>query len=61
MDNNRLRLPILFSFICMFAIGTAQAGEEAEIVVEKIDVAAAKDYVAGHDDAVILDVRTPAE
>jgi rhodanese-related sulfurtransferase len=61
MNNNRLRLPVLLSFICIFAIGGAQAGEEAESVVEKIDVAAAKDYVAGHGDAVILDVRTPVE
>ena len=45
----------------MFAIGIVQAGEEAKMAIEKIEVTAAKDYVAQHDNAVILDVRTPVE
>ena len=31
------------------------------MAVEKLEVTAAKDYVVQHDNAVILDVRTPVE
>ena len=37
------------------------AGDETSNDVDKISVTAAKDYVAEHADAVILDVRTPVE
>jgi rhodanese-related sulfurtransferase len=61
MVNNRTGLPILLTFICVFAINTVQGGEETKIAVEKIKVTAAKNYVAENDNAVILDVRTPSE
>lgn len=61
MNDTRPGLPILLSLICMLAIGTVQAGEETKAAVEKIAVSAAKDLVARHDDAIIVDVRTPAE
>lgn len=61
MNTRRFRVPFLLSVFCAFSIGTVQAGEEPENAVEGIGVVAAKDYVAKHDDAVIMDVRTPAE
>jgi rhodanese-related sulfurtransferase len=61
MNYNRPGLPALLSLICMFATSSVQAGEETKSAVEKIAVTAAKDYVAEHDNAVILDVRTATE
>jgi rhodanese-related sulfurtransferase len=61
MSNSRFCLPGLALLATMFAIGIVQAGEETKMAVEKIAVSAAKDYVAQHDNAVIMDVRTPAE
>ena len=61
MNNKKVSLAVLLSCIGMFAIGAVQAGEDAKTAVDKIDVTAAKDYVAENDNAVILDVRTPAE
>ena len=55
------RVSLLLSLICTFAFSAIQAGEGTRHAVEKIDVVAAKDYVSQHDDAVIMDVRTPAE
>jgi rhodanese-related sulfurtransferase len=61
MKNTKRGLEVLFSLICMFAIGTVQAAEETNTAVEKLGVVAAKDYVAQHDNAIIMDVRTPVE
>ncbi len=61
MNKTRFRLPCLALLATMFAIGVVQAGEETNMAVEKIEVTAAKDYVAQHDNAVIMDVRTPVE
>ncbi len=61
MNTTGPGLPILLSLICTFAISNVQAGEENKTAVDKIGVTAAKDYVAQHDNAVIMDVRTPAE
>lgn len=61
MNNTRFRLPGLALLATMFATGVVQAGEEVKMAVEKIEVTAAKDYVAQHDNAVIMDVRTPVE
>ena len=61
MNNTRFCLPGLALLGTMLAIGTVQAGEKTKMAVEKIEATAAQDYVAQHDDAVIMDVRTPAE
>ena len=61
MNNTRFRLPGLALLATMFATGVVQAGEEVKMPVEKIEVTAAKDYVAQHDNAIIMDVRTPVE
>lgn len=47
--------------IGMLGAAALQAGEDPDRIVEKISVDAAREFVAQHDDAVILDVRTPAE
>jgi rhodanese-related sulfurtransferase len=45
----------------MLSMTSALAEDTAETAVEKIDVKTAQDYVAQHENAVIMDVRTPAE
>ncbi|MDX1405039.1 MAG: rhodanese-like domain-containing protein [Woeseiaceae bacterium] len=52
-------VPLWTVLIATFAISAAQAGDETAI--DAIEVAAAEKYVAEHADAVIMDVRTPAE
>lgn len=52
------KLCLLASVLLFTAV---QAGEEAKPTVESIGVAAAREYVAQHEDAVIIDVRTPVE
>ena len=61
MNKSRLGLGTLTLLFGMALAGGVQAGEEAKPGVESIGVEAARDYVAGHDDAVIMDVRTPTE
>ncbi len=61
MNNTRFCLLGMALLATIFAFGVVQAGEEAKMAVEKIEVTAAKDYVAQHDNAVIMDVRTPVE
>ena len=61
MDNIKLRLTGVILFAVMLTMASAQAEEEQITAVDKIEVAAAKEYVARHDDAIILDVRTPVE
>ncbi len=61
MDNIRLRLSGVILFAVMLTMASVQAEEEQATAVDKIEVAAAKEYVARHDNAIIIDVRTPAE
>lgn len=61
MDRIQLRLPRVILFAVMLAMAGVQAEEEQASAVDKIEVTAAKEYVARHDDAIIMDVRTPAE
>lgn len=61
MNKINFRIPGLVFLFGMLAIANVQAGEEKETTVEKIEVTAAQEYVAQHDNAVIMDVRTPAE
>jgi len=61
MDNIKLRLSGVILFAVMLTMASVQAEEEQVTAVDKIKVTAAKEYVAGHDNAIIMDVRTPAE
>lgn len=61
MKNTTFHLSGLIFLASMLMFTSIQAEEEAENAVEKIAVTAAQDYVAQHEDAVIMDVRTPAE
>ena len=61
MNYTNLRLSGLILLAGILAITTVQAQEEAQNAIEKIAVTTAQDYVAQHDDAIIMDVRTPAE
>ena len=61
MDNIKLRLSGVILLATMLTITSVQSEEEQATAVDKIEVTAAKEYVARHDDAIIMDVRTPAE
>ena len=61
MKNIALRNAGLWLFAGLLAAAPVQAEEQAVNAVDSIEVTAAQDYVAQHDDAVIIDVRTPAE
>ena len=61
MDNINIRLPGAILFAVLLTMVSAQAEEEQVAAVDKIEVTAAKEYVAQNDDAIIMDVRTPAE
>ena len=61
MDNIKLRLSGVILFAVMLTMASVQAEEEQVTAVDKIKVTAAKEYVTRHDDAIIMDVRTPAE
>jgi rhodanese-related sulfurtransferase len=43
------------------AMPTVQAGDTGSTATASIDVKAAQDFVATHEDAIVIDVRTPAE
>lgn len=43
------------------AMPTAQAGDTDSTATASIAVKAAQDFVAKHEDAIVIDVRTPAE
>ena len=45
----------------LFAVSSAQANDEDRESVTVIEVNAANEYVAGHENTVIMDVRTPVE
>ena len=61
MNKNDLRLSVLAFLSGILAMTSIQAEDEAAMAVEKIDVNSAQEYVAQHENAVIVDVRTPAE
>ncbi len=49
---------ILFSLL---AVSFAQAGDDGQVSVTAIEVNGAKDFIARHENGIILDVRTPLE
>ncbi len=61
MNKIKSRLSVLTFLAGILALTSVQAGGEAAETVAKIDVNSAQEYVAQHENAVILDVRTPAE
>ena len=61
MNKISFRLSSLILLAGVLAMTNAQADDEADKAVEKIDVHAAQEYAAQHENAVLLDVRTPTE
>jgi len=61
MNKTKFRFSVLAFLAGILALTSVQAGGEAAETVAKIDVNSAQEYVAQHENAVILDVRTPAE
>lgn len=61
MNKIQFRLSALTLLAGMLALTGVQAGNEAADAVAKFDVNSAQEYVAQHENAVIMDVRTPAE
>ncbi len=61
MNKISFRLSSLIFLAGVLAMTSVQAEDEADKAVEKIDVHAAQEYAAQHENAVLLDVRTPAE
>ncbi len=51
----------LFILASLFAVSLAQASDDVQDSVTAIEVDAAQEFVAQHENAVILDVRTSAE
>jgi rhodanese-related sulfurtransferase len=51
----------LLILVGLLAASVAQADADGQDPVTTIEVNAAKDFVAGHENAVIMDVRTPVE
>ncbi|MCZ6895236.1 MAG: rhodanese-like domain-containing protein [Gammaproteobacteria bacterium] len=51
----------LLIFISLLAVSSAQANDDVKDSVTPIEVNAAKEFVARHKNAVIMDVRTPVE
>ncbi len=51
----------LFILVGLLAASLAQADADGQDPVTSIEVNAAKDFVTGHENAVIMDVRTPIE
>ena len=51
----------LLILVGLLAISLAQADDDGQDLVTTIEVNAAKDFVARHENAVIMDVRTPVE
>jgi rhodanese-related sulfurtransferase len=59
--NGKLSVAVFLVCATMLAGTSAWAGDESEDATTTIEVKAAKDFVAGNENAVILDVRTPLE
>ena len=51
----------LYLFIGLFTVLSAQAGDDIQSSATAIKANAARDFVTEHEDAIILDVRTPFE
>ena len=51
----------VFLLIGLFTVLSAQGANDIQNSVTAIEVNAANEFVSAHDDAVILDVRTPIE
>ena len=51
----------LLILVSLFAVSLAQANDDVQDPVTAIEVNAAQEFVAQHETAVILDVRTSAE
>ncbi len=51
----------LLILVTLLAVSLAQADGDSQDSVTNIKVIAANDFVARHENAVILDVRTPVE
>ena len=52
---------VLLILVGLFALSLAQADDDSQDLVTTIEVNAAKEFVARHENAVIMDVRTPVE
>jgi len=52
---------VLLISVGLFALSLAQADDDSQDLVTTIEVNAAKEFVARHENAVIMDVRTPVE
>lgn len=51
----------LLILVGLLTVSLAQADDDGQDLVTGIEVNAAKDFVAHHENAVIMDVRTPVE
>jgi len=51
----------LLILVSLIAVSLAQANDDVQVSVTAIDVNAARQFVAQHENAVIVDVRTPVE
>ncbi len=54
-------VPKLLILVSLLTVSSAQAADNGQDSVTSIEVNAAKDFIARHETAVILDVRTPVE
>jgi len=51
----------LLILVSLIAVSLAQANDDVQVSVTAIEVNAARQFVAQHENAVIVDVRTPVE
>ena len=47
--------------VSLIVMPVVHAGDSDKATTEAIDVTTAQEYVATHEDAIVIDVRTPAE
>ena len=59
--KEKISISRLYVLIGLFAVLSAQAGNDMQSSATVIEADAARDFVTQHEDAVILDVRTPFE
>ncbi len=59
--KDKFNISRLFLLIGLFTVLSAQGGDDVQSPVTVIEVNAANDFVTEHEDAVIVDVRTPIE
>jgi len=58
---NQVGVTLLYLALALAVSVAPLQAQETTATVKTIDVGAARDYVAEHADAIIVDVRTPAE